>query len=83
VSCQIGDADAGTHANYGASPGDTAIPEPYLYVGPFAASRRTGKLGAHPWGSAITYGELAASGDSKGAGIDFLLEGAALLLGQP
>ncbi len=83
VGCQIGDADAGTRANYGASPGDAAIPQPYLYVGPIAASRRTGRLATYPWGSAITYDELSAAGDAKGAGIDFLLEGAALLLGQP
>jgi hypothetical protein len=82
-ACEIGDAAAGTRANYGASPGDDAIPEPYLYVGPQTASRRTGKLATHPWGSALTYAELAAAGDSKGAGIDFFLEGAALLLGQP
>ncbi|MCU1468153.1 MAG: hypothetical protein JWM72_4081 [Actinomycetia bacterium] len=83
LACQLGDAAAGTLANYGASPGDAVIPQPYLYVGPFAASRRTGKLAAYPWGAAITYEDLAAAGDSKGTGIDFFLEGAALLLGQP
>ena len=42
LACEIGDADAGTRANYGASPGDGAIPQPYLYVGPWDAARRTG-----------------------------------------
>jgi hypothetical protein len=83
LACELGNADAGTRANYGASPGDSAIPEPYLYVGPWDASRRTGKLATHPWGTAITYSELRDGGDAKGAGTDFLLEGAALLLGQP
>jgi hypothetical protein len=83
LACELGDADARTRANYGASPGDAAIGQPYLYVGPWDAGRRTGKLATHPWGSAITYEELRASGDPKGAGTDFLLEGAALLLGQP
>ena len=83
VACQIGDSGAGTRANYGASPGDGAIPQPYLYVGPITPGRRTGKFAAYPWGSAITYDELSAAGDAKGAGIDFFLEGAALLLGQP
>ncbi|MDQ1435461.1 MAG: hypothetical protein QOF59_2277 [Actinomycetota bacterium] len=83
LACQLGDVAAGTRANYGASPGDAVIAQPYLYVGPFEPRRRTGKLATYSWGSAITYEELAAAGDSKGAGIDFFLEGAALLLGQP
>jgi len=83
LACELGNADAGTRANYGASPGDAGITQPYLYVGPWDASRRTGKLAAQPFGAAITYDELHAGGDAKGAGIEFLLEGAALLLGQP
>lgn len=33
---EIGDADGGGRATYGASPGDDAHPQPYLYVGPWA-----------------------------------------------
>ena len=83
LACELGDAAAGTRATYGASSGDDNISQPYLYVGPFDAKRRTGRLGTHPWGSAITYDELAGAGDSKGKAADFLLDGAALLLGQP
>jgi hypothetical protein len=83
LACELGDADAGTRGNYGASPGDRAIAEPYLYVGPHEASRRTGKLAAYPFGAAITYSDLLAGGDPKGLGADFFREGAALLLGQP
>jgi hypothetical protein len=83
LACELGDTSAGTRANYGASPGDDAIAEPYFYVGPQDSSRRTGKLAAYPFGAAITYGELNEAGDSKGAALDFVLEGAALLLGQP
>ena len=83
LAFELGDADSGTRANYGASPGDSAIAEPYLYVGPWDAGRRTGKLATHPWGSAITYSELRAGGDPKGTGMEFFQEGAALLLGQP
>jgi hypothetical protein len=83
LACELGNAEAGTRANYGASPGDGAIPQPYLYVGPWESSRRTGKLAAYPFGAAITYDELNGAVDSKGAGMDFFLEGAALLLGQP
>ena len=74
---------AGTRANYGASPGDAGICQPYLYVGPWDASRRSEKLGTHPFGAAITYEELRDSHDAKGVGREFFLEGAALLLGQP
>src|SRR4051794_27506827 len=45
---EIGDGDAGTRGNYGASPGDASIPEPYLYVGPWDAERRTGRFAEHP-----------------------------------
>lgn len=83
LACELGDVEAGTRANYGASPGDTAVPQPYLYVGPWDKSRRSGKLATHGWGTAITYEELRATGDAKGAGTDFFLECAALLLGQP
>ena len=83
MACELGSAAAGTRANYGASPGDAGIGQPYLYVGPWDASRKSGKLATHPFGAAITYAELAAAGDTKGAGLDFFLEGAALLLGQP
>ncbi|MDP9334176.1 MAG: hypothetical protein M3Q30_12840 [Actinomycetota bacterium] len=83
LACELGDAAAGTRATYGASPGDRAIPQPYLYVGPWEASRRSGKLATQPWGAAMTYDELRTAGDAKGAGMDFFLEGAALLLGQP
>ncbi|HEV7526602.1 MAG TPA: hypothetical protein VGP92_16660 [Acidimicrobiia bacterium] len=83
LACDIGDAGAGTRATYGASPGDDFIGQPYLYVAPWDKGRRTGKLAAYPFGAAIAYDELAAAADAKGMGLDFLLEGAALLLGQP
>jgi hypothetical protein len=83
LACDLGDKTAGVRATYGASPGDEVIGQPYLYVGPWEPSRRTGKLATHPFGAAITYDELSAAGDSKGAGMDFLREGAALLVGQP
>jgi hypothetical protein len=83
LACELGNVDAGTRANYGASPGDSAISQPYLYVGPQDPGRRTGKLAAYPFGAAITYDELNAAVEAKGAGMDFFLEGAALLLGQP
>ena len=81
LACELGDADAGTRANYGASPGDATIPEPYLYIGPWAPERRTGELGAYPFGAACTYAELRRRGEAGAAGRQFFERGAELLLG--
>jgi hypothetical protein len=83
VAASLGDERAGTRANYGASPGDAAIAEPYLYVGPWDEARRTGIFGEHAWGASLTYTELADAGDARARGLDFMLECAALLVGQP
>jgi len=71
LACELGDEGAGTRANYGASPGDAGIPEPYLYVGPWDPERRTGILGAYGFGAACTYSELRASGEAGAAGRQF------------
>jgi hypothetical protein len=83
VAMQLGRAEDGSRANYGASPGDANIAEPYLYVGPWDSSRRTGVLGTHEFGGAITYDELRSSGDARGAAADFFAACAGLLLGPP
>ena len=81
LACELGDADAGTRANYGASPGDAGIPEPYLYVGPWDPKKRVGALGTHAFGAALTYSELRASGEAGVVGRHFFESAAALLLG--
>ena len=83
LACDIGDEAAGTRATYGASPGDSTIDEPYVYVGPWDKRRRTGKLAAYPFGAAIGYEALRGANDARGAAMDFFLECAALLVGQP
>jgi hypothetical protein len=83
VAMELGDAEAGTRANYGASPGDATISQPYLYVGPWDEGHRTGLLGTHEFGAAMTYEELLAAGNPHGAGADFFAAGAGLLLGPP
>jgi hypothetical protein len=83
IACDFGDADGGTRANYGASPGDAAIAEPYLYVGPWDPGHRTGPFTMYPFGAAVTYEELRATSDPKDAGRRFYDDGAALLLGSP
>jgi hypothetical protein len=81
LACEIGDADAGTRASYGVSPGDAAIPEPYLYVGPWDEARRTGVLGTHPFGGALTYGELRRVPEAGAAGRQFFETALAQLSG--
>jgi hypothetical protein len=71
LACELGDEGAGTRANYGASPGDAGIPEPYLYVGPWDPERKVGILGAYGFGAACTYSELRASGEACAAGRRF------------
>jgi hypothetical protein len=83
VAIELGDRDAGTRANYGGSPGDAQMSQPYLYVGPWDPARRIGPLGTHAFGAALTYEELRAADDPRACGREFLLDGAALLLGQP
>jgi hypothetical protein len=82
LALELGMAETGTRANYGASPGDQTIAQPYLYVGPWDASRCTGRLASYPFGAAITYDELLAAGD-RSAGTGFFAECAGLMLGSP
>jgi hypothetical protein len=83
LSCDFGDADAGARANYGASPGDDAISDPYLYVGPWDAARRTGALGTRGFGAALTYDEVRGGASERAAGLEFYRDSAALLVGEP
>jgi hypothetical protein len=78
LGCTIGDERAGTRANYGASPGDDVIGEPYLYVGPWDEARKRGPLAAYPFGGALRYGELQA--DPERFGGEFFGECAGLML---
>lgn len=72
VATVLGDEEAGSRANFGASPGDEGHPEPYLYVGPWV--ERTGEL----WnatgfpGAELSYAELLAANDPLQAGLEFM-----------
>jgi hypothetical protein len=79
LACEIGSVDGGTRANYGASPGDAGIPEPYLYVGPWDAARRTGRLAAYPFGAVLTYSEMRRAGEAGVAGRHFFEDAITLL----
>ncbi|RIK02477.1 MAG: hypothetical protein DCC48_18110, partial [Acidobacteria bacterium] len=57
-------------AGYGASPGDDAIDQPYLYVSPWTAQH--GDHWNAPFGgAALTLGELIAAPDQAGAAAAF------------
>jgi hypothetical protein len=70
LACELGD-EGPARGNYGASPGDESIPEPYLYVGPHDASRRTGTFARCGFGAALTYSELRQSIEAGAAGRQF------------
>lgn len=75
---ELGDAGAGTRASFGASPGDQAIPVPYLYVSPWSAQE--GDFWIAPFGgAALTYDDLRASADPVGTALSFFERARALL----
>jgi hypothetical protein len=80
LACDLGDEAGATRANYGFSPGDDAIAEPYVYVGPWDASRRTGRFGTYAWGDAMRYAELVGTGDPRSAAAAFVTGAADELL---
>jgi hypothetical protein len=83
LAIELGDEDRGARANFGASPGDTAITSPYLYVGPHDPARRVGRFADCSFGAALTYEELRASADHAAAARDFFEARAAELARTP
>jgi hypothetical protein len=59
LGTEVGSVDARTRATVGASPGDAVLTEPYLYVGPWDAARRTGRFAEFPWGAALAFSDLS------------------------
>ncbi|MFO7590835.1 MAG: hypothetical protein R6X23_08045 [Acidimicrobiia bacterium] len=72
----------GRRTNLGASPGDVAMPDPYLYVGPWDDARPgdTSYWNAS-FGAVLGYGDLMAADDPRATGIAFLRRGLELLAG--
>jgi hypothetical protein len=62
-----------SRANYGGSPGDDTVDEPYLYVGPH--TQREGPFWNVSFGAVLTYGQIRAGADEA----QFLAEGRARL----
>lgn len=77
IATAIGDADDGTRATYGLSPGDTAHPFPYAYVGPWADVDRSDPY----WnddafgGASLPYAEIIAAADPASAVFEFVYAG--------
>lgn len=83
AAIEMGDHEKGERASFGASPGDEAHPEPYLYVAAWSDIDRSNPY----WndesfnGASLAYVDLRASADPVQAGLDFLLEGYRILRG--
>ena len=73
IAYEAGDEDSGRRANYGASPGDTDHPEPYVYVGPWTAevSGELWNAGAFN-GAELSYAELLAADRPAAVALEFL-----------
>jgi len=65
-------------ANFGASPGDVAHPEPYLYVGP-RETKPTGPFWNEPFGASLPYAALRDADDAHAAALAFFRQGRDLL----
>lgn len=84
VATELGDEKAGQRASYGASPGDAAHREPYLYVSAWGEIDRSEPY----WndeafnGASVSYAELAAAEDPMERGLEFLLAGYRALTGD-
>lgn len=78
---EIGDANAGRRASFGASPGDPGHPEPYLYVGPWGDIDRSQSFwnDEHFPGASLPYAELLDADDQRAAALSFYREGLKLL----
>jgi hypothetical protein len=67
--------------NFGCSPGDGFLAEPYVYVGPWSTDGLPdGDFWNAPFGAALPYGDLLVAEDQAGTALAFLRRGAALAL---
>jgi hypothetical protein len=73
-------ATATGRVNLGASPGDGAVPEPYLYIGPWDSDRPgAAAFWNAPFGAVLTHSDLRAAADPLQAAVSFLNKGLDLL----
>jgi hypothetical protein len=79
AAVELGEESTGRRAAFGASPGDDAHPEPYLYVAP--GQRRTGAYwnDAVFGGASLTYAALLSADDQRETALAFFRQGLAEL----
>jgi hypothetical protein len=71
LSVDLGDEAAGARGTYGASPGDDAHPEPYLYVTPWTQQPDDPVWNDSTFpGASLALGELVAADDQRRAALD-------------
>lgn len=77
IGVDMGSADAGRRASYGASPGDEHHAEPYLYVAAWSEVDRNDPFwnDGHFNGASVGLAELTAHPDPSGRAHSFLTEG--------
>jgi hypothetical protein len=72
LAIELGPEPAGLRATYGFSPGDEQHPEPYAYVGPWAAQAPGELWNARGFaGAELAYADLLAAGDQAAAALEF------------
>jgi hypothetical protein len=72
MAIEMGDESAATRAGYGASPGDTAHHEPYLYVVPWVlATDEVWWNDTHFKGARLDYSEILGHDDQRAFALDF------------
>lgn len=78
----LGDGATGGGLNLGASPGDSSVDEPYLYVGPWTDARPGDPAYWNaPFGAVVTRSALQQADDPETTAVDFLRRGVRLLGG--
>src|SRR3954453_19165492 len=75
IALELGAERQGRRANFGASPGDGAHPEPYLYVGPWTAAVSGELWNANGFkGAELGYSELLDAEDQRKTALEFMRE---------
>lgn len=85
AAVELGSADAGRRASFGASPGDGAHDEPYLYVAPWNPADRADPYWNDPafGGAALAVTDLVTVPDQRAAALEFYLAGMRALGTEP
>jgi hypothetical protein len=72
IAIELGSEADGHRATYGLSPGDEQHPEPYAYVGPWAAQAPGELWNAHGFaGAELAYADLLAAEDQVATALEF------------